>query len=244
LPAPEFSNSSSEVGIFASLPKASVGLNEPVFVDLTVVDHRAGKVMFDLGLNKKANIEVAIWGPDGGVEVRRLRSAGFGLSGEISLAPDGTFKERLLLNEWYRFMQAGSYRVKMTLLGAAAEALRPSTEFALQIGSRDPARISRIATKLADQAITAMSISESMEAAKALSYIVDPAAVSKLRRVLEQGSLVEHYAVDGLVRIGSSEAIAALKAQRDHPDEDVRDAVNSALGLLRTRFSGVAQPVD
>jgi HEAT repeat protein len=71
-----------------------------------------------------------------------------------------------------------------------------------------------------------------MEAASALSYIQDPLAVASLVRVLQNGSLVEHYAVDGLGRIGGPEAIAALLAAQDHPDEEVRAAVRLMLGMI------------
>jgi hypothetical protein len=42
-----------------------------------------------------------------------------------------------------------------------------------------------------------------MDAALALRYVVDPAAVASLVRVLEHGTLVEEYAIAGLGRIGN-----------------------------------------
>jgi hypothetical protein len=83
-----------------------------------------------------------------------------------------------------------------------------------------------------------------MEAANALSYIRDSVAVESLSRVLQHGALVENYAVDGLERIGGSEAIAALQAAQDHPDPEVWEAVRNALDRLQNQVKGTSGPKD
>jgi len=88
------------IGLSVALPKASVGLNEPIFLDLTVFNRGAETVGIDLGLNKKANLELTIWEPAGGATHRRLSPEGFGAVGKISLPPGGKREQRLLLNEW------------------------------------------------------------------------------------------------------------------------------------------------
>jgi hypothetical protein len=144
----------------------------------------------------------------------------------------------LLLNEWYKFLQTGPYRMKITLSDASSAASdRASQEFFLQVHPRDPAHLSPIADKLADTAVMGATLAERMDAANALSYTVDPLAVPSLRRVLQQGSLVEHYAVTGLGRIGSPDAIAALKAAQNNPDEDVRSQVRSVLRSIQAQSS-------
>jgi HEAT repeat protein len=83
-----------------------------------------------------------------------------------------------------------------------------------------------------------------MEAANALSYLLDPAAVASLVRVLEQGGAVASQAVDGLGRIGNLEATAALRAAQQNPDEAVRAEAGYMLGVLRRGAPAVAQPMD
>ncbi|MGH6848485.1 MAG: HEAT repeat domain-containing protein [Methylocella sp.] len=246
----DFKNSGTEIGMSVSLPEASVGLNAPIFFDLKVFNRSARKVGFDLGLNSKANLQLTIWGPGGGVTTRTLSSGGFGLSGKVSLAPGGAFVEKLLLNEWYDFPQPGTYHIKATPLedssgaSGAANANRPSTAFSLQIDPRDPGQLERICQGLADRAIAATTYEEKEAAANALSYIRDPLAVPSLVRVLQHGSMVENYAVDGLGRIGSPAAIEALIAAQNHPDEDVRAAARSMLGALREGGQGPLEPAD
>jgi hypothetical protein len=173
-----------------------------------------------------------------GSVTRRLALEGFGILGKHSLNPGGTYVEKLLLNEWYEFPKMGSYRIKMTLLNddpvtsRTANLPRPSTEFSVQIGPHDPTALEAVCLGLADQAIDGETLEGRIEAADALSYIRDPLAVDSLIRVLWQGSLVAHYAVDVLARIGNLEALAALEAATDHPDEDVRSTVRSTLEAL------------
>jgi hypothetical protein len=128
--------------------------------------------------------------------------------------------------------------MKITLSDASSAASdRASQEFFLQVHPRDPAHLRLIADKLADTAVMGATLAERMDAANALSYTVDPLAVPSLRWVLQQGSLVEHYAVAGLGRIGSPDAIAALKAAQNNPDEDVRSQVRSVLRSIQAQSS-------
>jgi len=233
--------SGGRIGLSVALPEASFGLGEPIFFELTAVNRSGGTASLDFGLNKKANLELAIRKPGGGVVTRRLSGEGFGAVGEVTLPPDGKFVQTLLLNEWYGFRQTGTYLVKVTLLdgssanGGTGAAGRPSAEFSVEIGPRDPAKLVRIAQKLADQAIGAATLVESMDAANALSYIRDPVAVASLARVLQKGSLVEQYAIDGLGRIGNPEAIDALEAAESHPDPEVGAAARRMLEELQAR---------
>jgi hypothetical protein len=202
--------SGDEVALSVSLPEASVGLHAPVFLNLTVFNRGAETIGLDLGINRKANLELTISEPSGSVITRTLSAETFGRPGRVSLAPGAAFVERLLLNEWFEFHQPGAYNIKMKLLDGS----RPSAEFSVQIGPRDPAQLERISGELADRAISGPSLQARMDAANALSHIQDPVAVDSLVRVLQHGLLVEHYAVAGLERIGNPEAIAALVGWR------------------------------
>ena len=160
--------------------------------------------------------------------------------GKFLIPSGGQRVQQLLLNEWFDFSAVGVYRIKITLLPpffteTPTNADRPASEFSVEIKPRDPGKLKRVAKELADMAIAAPTLEESMNAANALSFIRDPLAVDDLIRVLQEGSLVEHYAVAGLGRIGNAEAVAALEAaSQSHPDGEVREAARSALRLLRS----------
>jgi hypothetical protein len=231
------SNNSDGASLSVSLPRESVGLREPIFADLTVVNDSKKEIRVDLGLNKKGNLLLTIETPAGNKETRRVRSEGFGGVGRVVIGPDGTFKQTLVLNEWYDFPKEGTYRVTMTLVdGAGGDG--PAAKFSVTIGPRNPARLQAIARQLADKAITGGTYAERRAPAEALSFIADPAAVDSLIRVLENGSMVQEHAAIGLGRVGTARALSALgAATRNHPDADVRTTASSILKSRQGRAS-------
>jgi hypothetical protein len=236
------------IALSVSPPAGSASLNAPIFFDLTILNQSEDAVELDLGLNRKTNLGLTIWSPTGGVTIRALSASGFGRLGELSLPPQSAFTERLLLNEWYQPRRVGTYRIRVTLLAASsrgvANAAGPSADFAVDVGPRDPGQVGLAAQQLADSAVAGARVEERMEAAHALSYILDPAAVPSLVRVLEQGGSVAPQAVDGLARIGNPEATAALVAAQQDPDEAVRAEAGYMLELLRRGAPAVVQPMD
>jgi hypothetical protein len=243
-------NPKNSIGMSVSLPAKSVSLNAPIFFDITVVNRGAETVAVDLGLDRKANLQLTIRNPAGSVITRTLGSSGFGRLGVLSLSAQGEFTERLLLNEWYEPHRPGIYRIKVTLLddsvsaNGAAGSFRPSADFSVDVGPRDPDQLELTSKELAELAIAGPTLEKRMEAANALSYVLDPVAVPSLVRVLRQGSLVAHYGVDGLARIGGPEAMAALVAAEDHADEEVRIKIRNMLGLIRLGAPGALRPMD
>jgi hypothetical protein len=221
-----------------SLPSQSVGLHEPVLLDFELQNLQAQPVHFDLGLNRAANFEVTVTDPSGATTTSRLSSAGFGSSGEVSLEPGENFQHTLLLNEWNSFATEGTYKVSISLLGSIVAsngevvAEQPSGEFYLQVGSRNAEQLGQISSQLGDEAIGGASMKQRMDAAQTLSYIDDSLAVPQLTRVLSQGTFVEQYAVEGLGRIGNSDAVSALWSAVGHPDPDVRSLVWFTLNQL------------
>ncbi len=206
----------AEAAVSFALTVESPSLHQPIFAEFTVRNQTGQAIAFDLGLNRNVNFEVAVTRPDGSTVTRRLQSEGLGLDGAILVPAGDSYTRKLLLNQWDDFAVAGEYKVKITLLspmvtdrGEVIE-LQPSQELYLQVGQRDPVRLAEIANKLAESALSAPDISERMEAAEALSYIADPAAVPALARLLRQGMFLERYAIDGLARISTREAIGIL----------------------------------
>lgn len=245
---PEAENNARELGLSVA-HDVTVGLKEPVRLELTVINRAAWTVIADLGLNKQSNLEFTIEEPSGNIVVRRLSSDGFGGVGRISLKPGAAFVKPLLLNEWNDFKASGTYHIALALLpaegaGDSGTGEHPRTEFTVHVTRRNPAQLERVAEELAGQAIRSKTMAISMDAAKALSYIRDPQAVGNLARVLQQGSLVEEYAIAGLARIGTPEAVAALLAAQDHPREEVRDAVRNALENLQPQPLENSGPED
>ena len=229
----------SDLSLSVSLPKGSVSLNEPIFADLTIANPGGEETSVDLGLNGKSNIELTIRPPNGVAATYTLSGEGFGASGEVALAPGSSYHEKLLLNEWYPFDQAGTYLVGLRVRDGSNElTTNGGAALSLEVRPTDPLHLRHVADALADRAVNESTYEERREAANALSYMVNPAAIPALARVLRDGSLVEEYAVLGLGRIGTPEAAAILTAAQNHRDPDIRAQILSALRSIRTRSVG------
>ena len=236
-------NMNTDVSLSVTPPlRSTLSLGEPVFVDLNITNRSQILANLDLGVDKKSNLALTIQGPDGQVITRAFDNSdnsGFGSLGRVTLSPGQATVRRLLLNEWDNFSRVGSYKVKISLVSpsedapAAAAKVNLTTEFALEIGPRDPYQLSLIAEQLAVKAISGTNYADSAEAARVLSYIVDPLAVSSLIKVLHHAPLVANYAVQGLGRIHNAQALAALEAAQNDPDADIRDLARNELGALQ-----------
>jgi hypothetical protein len=192
----------------------------------------------DLGLNKKAIFEFVIEDPAGAIVTRRVGSEGFGESGRVDVPPGSTFTERLRVNEWYDFETPGTYHVSVRMLNdLTGEPYtlggQPGLQFTIQIGPRNADALEKLCRELADAATTRTSIAERMEAANTLSYITDPVSIPYLAQVMESGFLVEHYAIKGLGRIATPDAIKILMGALLHKDPDVRAAAEYELARLQ-----------
>jgi hypothetical protein len=238
-PAGQAQSSGSSAGF--SLASATTTLHEPVMAQFSVFNPLGEAVSFDLGKDSTSNFVVAVTGPDGKTTIKQLDSAGLGLDGRTSLGTGESFSTNLLLNQWSDFSTVGDYRIQITLNGSIASpsgevlASQPSQMLYLHVGPRDAQRLGQIAAGLADAAIHAPTIDERMAAAQTLSYLGDPVAVPQLIRVLNQGTFVEQYAVQGLGRIGTAQSVTALWGALTHPDPDIRSLAVFTLSTMGQR---------
>ena len=216
--------------------EAQIVLREPLLVALSVKNDLSETVHFDLGLNRTAVIEFSVTGPDGKtIHLRRPTQDGFGRLGKISLAPGKTYIQSLLLNEWYQLPAPGSYRIGAVLetsfLADTGSIIKPAVSgtMLLTVLGPDEARLRNVCQRLTESALMADSLDARSQAALTLSYVQDPIAVPFLRQILTGGKLVQHYAAEGLGRVGSDEAADALLASLTIRDPEVRPAILSAL---------------
>lgn len=206
-----------EISISFKLSESDVTLNEPVFVDFSVHNRFLESIRLDLGHNRKGNFEFTITEPDGSiVSGHRPKEEGFGRLGEISLEPNEKYSQRLLVNEWYQFIESGKYIIEIkltkpliTLSGALIEP-KPSGSLPLHILPRNQKRLNQVCKNFLHTAIESPDIEKAAEAALALSYINDHITVPYLAKGLKEKRLIWQYAIPGLARIANGEAIEIL----------------------------------
>jgi hypothetical protein len=221
--------------ISAGPVSATYGLGEPVFVDLQVTNLGSEPASVDLGGDGKTNLLVTITGPGGRSRPVRLPSGGLMESGEHVLGANATVTERLILNEWNEFREAGDYFVGVALVpefGPKADAA-PTANLHVSISPRNESELGAEAKALADRAINGDGVADRRAAALALSYMADPVAVPEMARVLSSGSDAGTPLIWGLARLGGPSALKALQSAQSSPDQEVRAAAFAALRALR-----------
>jgi hypothetical protein len=192
-------------------------LHAPVIADVVMENRGGGEATtIDLGKNSKGNLRFRFTLPDGSsIDAAPVLPPvdGIYVPGKLTLRSGETVHQRLLLNEWQQFDTPGVYRVTMHVEQAEnsceTRALSASTE--IEITPRDPKRLGEICDKLAIAAKTP-DVRTSVAAAEALSYTRDDVCLPALTKVLKESLHGRSWALTGLARLGSQEAVLAVAA--------------------------------
>lgn len=237
---------SDEVTASYSLAETRFSLNEPLILNFAVTNGSGQPVKLDLGQDRKEAFRVAITRPDGKrIELPPLTREGFSVVGEVQIAPQQTYTQRLLLNEWFDFSSPGQFLIEIRLgnpirANEAVAAVDKGFRTTVEIGPRDAERLRQLSTTLARQVAAASSYEEAAEAAHLLSHIKDAAAVPSLEKVLHTGRGVEPIAIAGLERIGGGEAVQVLISALSSPVGEMSMLARSALGRIEQATSDPA----
>jgi len=213
----------------------------PVFLDAKIQNNSSDTVRVNMGHHGKWNYEFTLVNPDGTTTpIPAYRQFGPGPKGTVSVEPHQTRTRRLVFNEWYTFVRPGDYtlKVQLTVLLSSSANVSWQKEFfedlAVKVAPRDAEKLREICAKLAETAVSVNSPEAAADASLALSYVVDPVAVPFLAKVLKEGEAAAQVnAVRGLTRIGSQEALAALKSNLATAGPDLKAKIESALSQFR-----------
>jgi hypothetical protein len=222
-------------------------LHAPVYAVVSVQNGLSEAIEFSFGRNSKSSLEFLLTPPDGlvALDVRYPRDpdGGLALVGTESLAPGETYKQRVLLNEWYDFSTPGAYTVQLktdasfgTANGGIAQPL-PIEKIVVRIGPRDDGQLGRVCRDLLALALADRPVQERVDAADALSRVQDPVAIPYLKEIIEKGfSSIQPYGFQGLGRIGNAEATEILIANLSIRDRELQRMVVRELTKLE-RFT-------
>jgi hypothetical protein len=235
IPLPCQSRGTSRVSVSFLPPSEGVTLHEPVLLEFSIRNGLREPIQFDLGLNRNSRFIYAIVDPQGVTHrVGPLRETGFGAIGKITLPAGRTFSEKLLLDVWFQFPQPGEYSVKPELAfsvqraGGNAVPVGAPSPLSVNVEPRDAKRLEAVCDRLAEAAISP-DAAKALEAAAALSYVVDPIAVPFLAKVTRRDELLRYAAVEGLGRVadayGLDAVLSALGPDRAALERDVRAAL-------------------
>jgi hypothetical protein len=211
-------------------------LREPVYIDLTIRNHTGRALQVDLGHDTKANFEFSI-GTPGGATVRppRMLRGGIGRVGQVLVGSGQTYQQKILLNEWYQFQVPGNYVVEAKLVGnvgpldGALVKSEWSAQIPLHILPHNPERLRSVCEELTEAAVRPDSSEVALKAALTLSQVIDPVAVPYLERVLKESHFAKIRAIEGLARIGNSEALRILRSAMIYADPELKAQIQYRL---------------
>lgn len=219
---------------------SKVGLHEPIIVQFLLENWTAETIRFDLGFDRTRNFVVAVTRPDGAFVTTdafpppKLDEGG--RIGRITLAPAERYADELVLNQWFPFDSAGTYQVgirlatEIQLATGANLDTRTDGLVTLEVGPRDEGILRRICQELADSVLSTQDVSAQLNAARTLSYVTDPLAVSYVMNVLAVTDVAQSLLIPGLVRIGTPHARAALSELAQSGDEGRSALARDGLG--------------
>lgn len=222
-------------GVMLSTSVASpLTVHEPVVAIMSIANTSQEEVRLELGLSYIDDLRVVLNTPGG--MTNPLRSRRFanltdygGAPGTLLLPPGRTHTQRLLLNEWYDFAEPGHYEVSISLIeDASLRSVETSTAVrltqarptAFEIEPRDEETLRRRCRELAATILSASNFEPIHDAARALSYVADSAAVPHIQHVLKETDRVDWILLPGLVRIGSADARAVLETASQSTNDE------------------------
>jgi hypothetical protein len=228
------------------LSAAEISLHEPVFIVFSIRNELNDNVDFDLGSNRTQNFVIAINEPNGALVTRRRPEPREGMNrvGTLTLAPGETYRQRILVNEFYQFKTPGTYRISARMIGSITTRSGvsvkppPGKEMTLAVGPTDPEKLGRVCQQLVDSGMSS-NAEGSMDAARALSYVGDLVAAPFLERLTEKGPflvVVRPIAVHGLARIANREGIDRVMSKLNHPSPDLESSIRAAQSVIQSGF--------
>lgn len=229
------------VEIVFELSETRVTANEPVYVRLSIDNGLREEVGFVAGEFSDSYFDLFVTEPGGRtLQADTMGHGGLRHVGEISVPAGGSYAQKLLVSRWYQFTKPGDYKLKFRPSGpvrtASGETIPFSPqELTLSVGPRDPARLGEICRSLAKAAAGYSNYAALREAADTLSFVQDPAAIPYLAQVLGYHNYVSEIAVNGLVRIGSPEALEVLRSNSTTAGPQLRMKIEGGIREIETR---------
>lgn len=241
-PAKANTKETSGVDVSYSLAQDQFTLHEPVNLTFIVKNELTQPIKLDLGENRKGNFILTIKQPEGkSVRLRLPERGGTSRISRVSLEPGQTYTQNLLLNEWYEFLTLGNYELTISIATTiqTQEGLSigeiSGFHTTLEIKPKDSAHLKQISARLAERVANSPSYDEAAEAALALSYIRDSAAVPYMEKAIVSGHMVEQIVIAGLERLGDEKAIQALIALSTNQDREIAILARRALKRVQQR---------
>ena len=231
-----------------------ITLNEPVFVDVLIENGLTRATTIDLGWKDQGFFAFKVVTPDHKEIYMSSGAPKDELGWRIArhLKPEEQYSARFLLNKWFSFDRAGTYKIlaksalvvlDRTPIPCAAEnhayfqVIVKETILDLTILPRNEAVLKERCDTLLREVTKGRGVHR-IRALEELSYITDPIAIPYLIKLAED--MEEGAAIRGLTRIGTDEAMEAMIVVTKSEYDKRRAA--SAKAILRKKLPQIRDP--
>ncbi len=213
------SNSDTEIEARITPSSVYVPLHQPVEASLTIQNGDLGSVSFNLGDDREMGMKMHVILPDGTDRTGRISPhEGLARVGLVSLERNKAYSQKLVLNRWVSFDQEGTYRVTVVFDNAAtlADSRKKQLDnvtIVVNVGEPSDEALKNFCAVNLKRLLEAQGYVEARDSAQVLRYVSDPIAVPYLQRGLVSPFPIQSLLVDGLARIGTSQAVSVLLDQ-------------------------------
>ncbi len=226
--------------------KTVLTLHEPVVLVLSVSNGLPELVTLNLGSGKTQFFQFSLRDPNGRTS-HNIRNPGenvsivtFG-SEKATIAPGADYKQRILMNQWFKFGAVGTYIVTSRLTTPAetheAGAALPEGTARLEVKPRDAVQLEKTCAAIATEVVDTLSVEEWQFPARMLASIDDPVAVPYLGQVLATNKGTESIIIPALERIGNDDAVEVLLTALTNKSGEVAELAGQSLMRMQTRIT-------
>ena len=210
----------SASGIEFSLAPTPGGyvLGEPIIMVFRARNTSAGTVNIDMGFDRKGGLSFTITDPERRTahDLQLPKRGGLSRMSVVSIPASQTYEQQFVLDEWASFSIPGQYDVawqgRLVPTKAQPMGAEVGSMVNIVIHPRNEVYLKQLCRTLTDRVLRGKSAAERLDAAFALGYVRDPIAIPYIVEAYKgYASPYGRLALPGLRRIGTEEAVKALK---------------------------------
>jgi hypothetical protein len=224
-----------------------ISLHEPVVLIFSAHNGLPEPVTLNLGSGQTQFFQFSLRDPDGRPS-ENVRNPGenvsivtFG-SGKATIAPGADYRQRILVNQWFKFGTVGTYILTSRLTTPAetsngsSVALPEGTAW-LEVKPRDAVELKKTCAVITNQVLDTLSVEEWQFPVRMLASIDDPVAVPYLGQVLATNKGTENIVIPALERIGDDQSVEVLLSALTNKSGEVSELARQSLMRMQVRIT-------
>ena len=210
---------------------------QPIVFRFTLQNLSSHPVDPDLGYDREGALNFKLERPDGSfvaLPQKQVRE-GISLAPKITIPERETYSQQIILDDWYKFAELGSYVVTLTM---PASICSGPMDVRFEILPADAERLNKFSLELANSIReNKNNYEKASEAAKVLARVDNSLVVPHLINALDGNPMVHSILIPALERIGDKNAIRSLISllESDGSTSSKYELVRSALMRLESK---------